>query len=283
MEMSANISEVRALESHLTSLGLLIGSISHALKGLLNGLAGGMYLLDTGFQKDKPDRVQQGWEIIQRNVGRIKATVSDILYYAKDREPIWETVSAADLAQEVCNLMHARAAEHHIELHCETAPTAGDFEADPQAVRSLLINLLENSMDACRLDNKKSTHEVTLRLDGFPDCVQFGVLDNGIGMDQETREKAFSLFFSSKGMEGTGLGLFIANRIAQAHGGSIELDSQVGVGTQFVVKLPRKRPGEGDSPRLPERPSGCLAQMGTVPFSGPEDSHPSQEKETLNA
>jgi len=96
MELSANITEVRALESRLTSLGLLIGSISHALKGLLNGLAGGMYLVDTGFQKDKPDRVRQGWEVIQRNVGRIKATVSDILYYAKDREPIWESMPAAD-------------------------------------------------------------------------------------------------------------------------------------------------------------------------------------------
>ena len=242
MEMSANITEVRALESRLTSLGLLIGSISHALKGLLNGLAGGMYLVDTGFQKEKPDRVQQGWEIIQRNVGRIKATVSDILYYAKDREPIWETISAAELANEVCNATQTRAAEHQIRLTCDVAPTAGDFEADSQAVRSLLVNLLENSLDACRLDNKKSLHEVTLQLRGFPDYVQFGVMDNGIGMDQETREKAFSLFFSSKGMEGTGLGLFIANRIAQAHGGSIALDSQVGAGTQFLVKLPRKRP-----------------------------------------
>jgi PAS domain S-box-containing protein len=241
MEMSANITEVRALESHLTSLGLLIGSISHALKGLLNGLAGGMYLVETGFKKDNPDRVQQGWETVQRNVGRIRATVSDILYYAKDREPIWETVSAAELLDEVCNLMQARAAEHQIKLHCESAPAAGDFEADSQAVRSLLVNLLENSLDACRLDHKKAEHQVTFRLSSFPDYVQYEVQDNGIGMDRETREKAFSLFFSSKGMEGTGLGLFIANRIARAHGGSIELESQVGVGTQFAIKLPRKR------------------------------------------
>jgi signal transduction histidine kinase len=186
--------------------------------------------------------VRQGWQTIQRNVARIRATVSDILYYAKDREPVWETVSATELADEVCNLMQTRAAELHVKLNCETTPAAGGFEADSQAVRSLLVNLLENSLDACRLDNKKSAHEVTLRLRGFPDYVHFEVLDNGIGMDQETREKAFSLFFSSKGMEGTGLGLFIANRIARAHGGSIELESQVGVGTKFVVKLLRKRP-----------------------------------------
>ena len=68
------------------------------------------------------------------------------------------------------------------------------------------------------------------------------IADNGVGMDQETREKAFSLFFSSKGAGGTGLGLFIAHRIAQSHGGSITLTSTEGEGSQFLVELPRRRP-----------------------------------------
>ena len=244
MEMSADITEVRQLESHLTSLGLLIGSVSHALKGLLNGLNGGMYLVETGFSKDKPDRVRKGWEIVQRNVDRIRGMVSDILYYAKDREPLWETVSAIELAEEVCGLVQNRAAEYGVKLGFELDRDAGDFEADPRAVRSLLVNLLENSLDACRLDNKKPQHEVQLWLSGLPDHVEFRVSDNGIGMDRETQEKAFSLFFSSKGTEGTGLGLFIANRIARAHAGAIALESQPGVGTQFTVRLSRRRPPE---------------------------------------
>jgi signal transduction histidine kinase len=61
-------------------------------------------------------------------------------------------------------------------------------------------------------------------------------------MDQETQERAFTMFFSSKGMEGTGLGLFIADRIARSHGGTIELESDSGIGTRFIVKLPRTRP-----------------------------------------
>ena len=242
MEMSVNITELRELESHLTSLGLLIGSVSHALKGLLNGLAGGMYLVETGFQKDKPDRVGKGWEIVKRNVDRIRGMVSDILYYAKDREPIWETVSSVELAEEVRGLVQTRADEHGIRLISEVSESAGDIEADPRAARALLVNLAENSLDACRLDGEKNDHEVTLRVTGFSDHVQFEVQDNGIGMDQETQDKAFSLFFSSKGSEGTGLGLFIASRIARAHGGTITLESEIGVGTRFVVQLPRKRP-----------------------------------------
>ncbi len=66
----------------------------------------------------------------------------------------------------------------------------------------------------------------------------FEVEDNGIGMDRETRDKVFSLFFSSKGLKGTGLGLFISNKIVDKHGGEIDVDSEPGRGTRFVVRLP---------------------------------------------
>ena len=72
--------------------------------------------------------------------------------------------------------------------------------------------------------------------------IEFEVADNGIGMDQETRERAFGLFFSSKRGNGTGLGLFISNKITQAHGGQIELESELNQGTRLIVKLPRNRP-----------------------------------------
>jgi signal transduction histidine kinase len=71
--------------------------------------------------------------------------------------------------------------------------------------------------------------------------VQFEVEDNGIGMDRETQEKVFSLFFSSKGSEGTGLGLFVANKIAAAHGGNIQVESRVDEGTRFIVTIPKTR------------------------------------------
>jgi signal transduction histidine kinase len=94
------------------------------------------------------------------------------------------------------------------------------------------------------VDRKKEAHAVTLDVRGLPQEVQFLVADNGIGMDQETREKAFTLFFSSKGSEGTGLGLFIAQKIAKAHGGQIAVDSAPDIGTRFLVTLPRQRPAK---------------------------------------
>ncbi len=244
MEMSADITRIRDLQSQLSSIGLLISSISHGLKGLINGLDGGIYLVNNGMQKGNQERIEKGWEIVLRNVGRIRSMVLDILYYAKDREPNWEKLSAPDILNEVFSIMETKAKEQGVEIELDIDLDVPDFDGDAKAICTLLINLTENSLDACRLDKKKDEHKVKLNLRGELDHVRFEIEDNGLGMDNETREKAFSLFFSSKGGEGTGLGLFISNKIAQAHGGSITLDSELGKGTRFIVSLPRNRPIE---------------------------------------
>jgi len=241
MEMSANITKIRELQSQLASIGLLISSISHGLKGLLNGLDGGIYLVNHGLQKDDQARITKGWEIVLRNVSRIRSMVLDILYYAKDREPDWEKLSASNVLEEVCGIVESKAREQGVEMQKDVDEKAGDFEGDAKAIRTMLVNLFENSLDACRLDKKKGEHHIKISLKGDIDHVQFAIEDNGIGMDRETREKAFSLFFSSKGTEGTGLGLFIANKIAQTHGGSIRIESEEGRGTRFMVTLPREQ------------------------------------------
>jgi PAS domain S-box-containing protein len=241
VEMSVDITQIRQLQDKLTSVGLLIGSISHGIKGLLNGLDGGIYLVNSGLERNDRGRIDEGWEIASRNIRRIRSMVMDILYYAKDREPEWEALPAEELIEEVCGLFGERAKRQSIKFNCIVEPDVGQFEADRQAVRSLLLNLLDNSLDACRIDKKKTDHVITLEVKSQPKSIIFGVADNGIGMDRETREKALSLFFSSKGAGGTGLGLFIANKIAQSHGGGIDIESDQGKGSKFIVTMPRKR------------------------------------------
>jgi PAS domain S-box-containing protein len=240
MEMSADITPIRELQSQLESIGLLISSVSHGVKGLLNGLDGGMYLLKTGIAKENKGRQEKGLEMVERNVDRIRAMVLNILYYAKERTPNLEAVPAIPLAEEVVSLQISRARELNVAVETDFDPECGEFDADRLAIRSLLINLLENCLDACRVDDKKPEHKVVFRCRGQSDSVTFEISDNGIGMDRETREKAFSLFFTSKGVKGTGLGLFIANKIAAAHGGKLDLSSELGEGTTIAVHLPRE-------------------------------------------
>ncbi len=240
MEMSTDITPIRELQSQLESIGLLISSVSHGIKGLLNGLDGGMYLVNTGMQKGDQSRLTRGWEMVQRNVERIRSQVLNILYYTKEREPGCETLVAPEIAMDIFSIMESKATELDVDLKNDIDEAAGEFQGDGPAVRSMLLNLLENALDACRVDTKKSAHEVTMGVRGEEDYVRFEIADNGIGMDRETREKAFSLFFSSKGAKGTGLGLFIANKITAAHGGRIELESELDKGARFSIIIPRK-------------------------------------------
>lgn len=240
LEVGTNISRIRELQDKLSSVGLLIGSISHGIKGLLNGLDGGIYLINSGLKRDDRSRIDRGWEIALRNISRIRSMVMDILYYAKDREPELDSISASTMANDIYLNMEEKAKKLEIGLTLDIESDVGNFEADPQMVRSLLMNLAENSIDACRIDTKDDEHLVQIKTRGSEESVLFEVQDNGIGMDRETCEKAFSLFFSSKGAGGTGLGLFISNKIAQSHGGSIVLESEEGKGSRFIVEMPRK-------------------------------------------
>ena len=250
IEMSANITQIRELQNQLTSLGLVISSISHGIKGLLTSLDGGIYLVNSGLAKNNQERFKQGWQMVERNITRIRRMVLDLLYYAKDRIPEWESIPALSVAEEVCEVMRSKSLELGVEFKSELDPDAGVFDADPKALRTLLVNLVENALDACRVDKKKKDHEVRLVLKGSPEHVTFEVIDNGMGMDQETRERAFSLFFSSKRGNGTGLGLFISNKIAQAHGALIDLASELNQGTRVTIKIPRRRSNlASDSPR----------------------------------
>lgn len=238
MEMSADITEIRQLQSQLTSIGLLVGSISHGIKGLLTGLDGGIYLVNSGFTNDDRARIEKGWDMVQRNVDRIRTMVMDILYYAKDRELSLVDVNPAELFADLENGLQKKAGDIDTELTIDVAPDAGTFAGDAMAVRAVLLNIVENSLDACRADRRKDQHFVRVNVGREPPFMTFDVEDNGIGMDRETREKIFSLFFTSKGIKGTGLGLFIANKIVGKHGGRIDVSSEPQRGSRFLVRFP---------------------------------------------
>lgn len=247
VEMSTDITSIRQLQGKLESIGLLISSISHGIKGMLTGLDGGRYLVNSGLQKNDPQRIRRGWAMVERNVERIRSQVLNILYYAKDRRPHLEPVAVAELVVEACEPIKEKAHRHGIDFRVEDAAGQGEISGDKNALRAMLVNLLENAIDACRVDEKKKSHQVSLEVKRRGEQLLLVISDNGIGMDAETRDKAFSLFYSSKGTEGTGLGLFIADKIARAHGGGIEIDSEPGRGTCFLVKIPCRVAADGES------------------------------------
>jgi signal transduction histidine kinase len=238
--LEALVQEKTDLQDRLSSLGLMIGSISHGIKGLLTGLDGGMYLLDSGFEKENQDRIKEGWKVVKFMVDRIRKMVLDILFYAKERDMKWEQVDVLSFANEVALVVEPKIKNQNIEFVCDFDPTLGEFEIDAGFVHSALINIIENAVDACIKDKSKISHKIIFGVNYDKDHIIFDVIDNGIGMDKETKEKIFTLFFSLKGSKGTGLGLFISNNIIKQHGGEIKVQSKPGQGSKFFIRLPER-------------------------------------------
>ena len=243
VEISSNLAPVRDLRAQMASLGLVVGSVSQDLKGLLTGVDGGLYLVHSGIKKEDPARVARGLEMVRRNVDRIRSQALDVLYYAKDREPVPEMVEVGAIVEEVSAGAARRADEHGVDLQCEIHPSAGTFEVDAGAVRALLANLLDHAIDACRMDPSRPDHLVRIRADGSGVAVHVTVSDTGLALDREARERALAPFVSEA--DDTALGLYVAHKIARAHGGRIDVASDQARGARFTVTLPRRPASRG--------------------------------------
>jgi signal transduction histidine kinase len=238
MVMATNIDQVLDFQDHLSSLGLLIGSVSHGIKGLLTGLDGGLYLLDSGLSKQDNRQIKEGLDITKQMVARIRNMVLDILFYAKDRELNREQIDVKAFAEDVAGVIEPKLKNQSIEFTKKFRQPLGTFNVDSGFLHSAIVNILENAIDACIDDSVKSDHRITFVVEKFKDDILFEITDNGIGMDDKTVSQIFNMFFSAKGKQGTGLGLFITQRIVKQHGGNIQVESAKGKGTTLKVRIP---------------------------------------------
>jgi signal transduction histidine kinase len=160
-----------------------------------------------------------------------------------------EAVDVAAFAMSMAQTVAPKAAREGVLLETSIGADLGEMAVDAVNLQAALVNILENAVDACVADTAKSEHRIAFRVSREGRTLVFDIEDNGMGMDQETREKAFTLFFSSKGLRGTGLGLFIANDMVVKHGGAIALTSEPGVGTHFSVRIPETSPAPVEAVR----------------------------------
>ena len=228
----------------LAAVGQTVAGLAHAIKNITAGLTGGMYVLEKGIDLENRTYLSQGWQMIKGNVQKIKGMAVDLLNYAKEREPEYQLCDPNGPAREVYDLMLSRATEMGVALKIAPAQSLPDAWFDREGIHRVLLNLVSNAIDACTdISCASKTCEVflrTLKPQGW--AVEYQVTDNGCGMDEETRKKIFQIFFSTKGSRGTGLGLMIAKKIVDEHGGVIDLSSEKGSGTVFRVRLPEKKP-----------------------------------------
>jgi PAS domain S-box-containing protein len=241
-----DLREIKRLErellgaERLAAIGQTVAGMAHCVKNILHGFKGGSYILNTGIEKGNPEKLKAGWEMVQRNIGRTSALVQDLLSYSKEREPEPEPCQLNQIVTDVCELMQAMAEEHAVEINKQLDPNIGEVVLDPRSLHRSLMNLVSNAIDACRDDDapgKDHVVTVTSAMEG-DGWIKFSVQDNGSGMTDDVKDKLFSSFFSTKGAQGTGLGLLVTRKLVEEHHGSISVDSQWGQGTTFTIRLP---------------------------------------------
>jgi signal transduction histidine kinase len=231
-----------------------------------------MYLLDSGLRKGDEGQVGEGLGLVREMVSRIRKMVLDVLLFSKDRRLHFTDTPVAEFAEDASRGIEPLVREHDIGFVVECPEDAGSFEVDSGLLRTALVNVLENAVDACLDEKTRQSHRIVLRIGGDWREVVFQVEDDGVGMDEETRAKMTNLFFSSKDRKGTGLGLYITSRTVREHGGVLEAESQPGRGTIFTIRIPRKAGPPGPDAGEKKAPQGMPPETkGKELHHGQED------------
>lgn len=219
--------------------GEFVGAITHALKGLLNGLDGGVYLMESGRRKGDPGREGQGLEMVKRNGARLRNMIGGVLYYARGRTMDPQPVELGDAVGGAVRAVSLSARPAGVEL--VTDVQGGAAQADPTALQALLVDLLEHSVDACADQGDRRVH-LLARSDG--DGILLEVSHRGAPLDEENRARVLSPHYVARGGDRSVLWAFAAHRAAAMHGGRFEIAQLPEGGNLFRVVLPAGRRGE---------------------------------------
>jgi signal transduction histidine kinase len=223
----------------------IAGGFAHEIRNPLVSI--NTFLELVPLRKDDAEFMEEFRKVVMHDSARIERLSGEVLGFARLHEPQREKESLNDVVVSSLRAIEFRAQSQGVALTTELAAELPTVWIDSQQMRQVLTNLNINALDAMETLGGGRLITRTRRLvksDGV--WVQIEITDSGCGMPADTLEKIFVPFFTtkheSKEREGTGLGLPISQRIIVAHGGYIEVKSEVGEGTTFSVNLPVRVP-----------------------------------------
>jgi signal transduction histidine kinase len=237
MEDQLSQREKELLQSRkLAAIGTLASGVAHELNNPLNNIYTTAQRLMKKSGDDTPPYLRKGLDDIFGQTMRVKSIVSDLLEFARGREPLYRAVELKGLINgafhHVANTRNMSAIRFHLEL----VPDEIVLYADAEQLEQIFINLIVNAADAMSGDGNLS-----IRAAEEEHAIRITITDSGKGMPEALWEKIFEPFFTTKD-KGTGLGLAIVFNLIQKHRGSITVESTEDKGTTFTITLPKKAP-----------------------------------------
>ena len=214
-------------KDRLAAIGEMAATVAHEIRNPLGGIRGFAALLARDIPADDPrarlvDKVLAGTKDLDR-------VVSELLEYTRPLHLRTRATRCSDLVDAALGYVDLTGRE--ITVECDVDPSMA-AQVDPDKMRQVLLNILLNAVQS--ISGSGTINIACTRLERL---VQVSVRDTGCGMTPEQLKSVFSPFFTTK-EKGTGLGLAVAEKIVEAHGGSIEAVSEPGMGSVFHISMP---------------------------------------------
>jgi two-component system CheB/CheR fusion protein len=233
-----DISDRKAMQEELVrkeklaTLGQLAGGLGHELRNPLASIKSSAYLLNRLLEQPDP-KVKRALDALDREVLACERIISSLLDFVRQRPPLQRRVDINNIVRQALSRANIPQNVEVVSQLDETLPAAN---ADPDRLGTVFANIILNAVQAMpeggRLIVKSEVPD--------PDWAAFSFADTGVGIAAENLPKLFEPLFTTKA-RGIGLGLPMVKTLVEAHGGTIEIQSEVGKGSTFTVKLPIRR------------------------------------------
>jgi signal transduction histidine kinase len=218
---------------HFATLGELATGLAHEIRNPLAGIAGVIEIVSRDLPPDSPAR--SVIKDAKEEALQINRILTELLDTARPRPPQFRVSDICLTAEHAVMFARQQAVTKRIAIEMDVNGDIPPVDHDPNQINQVLLNLLLNAIQSM---DKPGEVRVSLETDG--DDVLIAVADEGKGIPPENLPNIFRPFFTTKG-HGTGLGLSLARRTVEAHGGQIDVTSEVGKGSRFEIRLPIAR------------------------------------------
>ncbi len=226
------------LAERLSSLGHLAAGVAHEIRNPLNAIGMGLQRLKKEFlpqEESKREEYLSFTELIFKEIRRVNEIIGQFLTLSRPFALNLKRSSLQELIKNLTTLVREEASSQGIEIQVEANSDLPLIEMDHEKLTQAFLNIMKNGMQAMEQGGV-----VRVKTQSFKDRVEVSFSDSGSGIPPEQMEKIFNYYYTTK-EKGVGLGLPIAYRIIEAHGGQLKVESQVGFGTKVTVSLPSTR------------------------------------------
>ena len=226
-----------AQKDKLAQLGELVADIAHEINSPLSTVMGYAELLL--HHTDIQESVKDPLSIVYNEAIRCRDMVQDILQFSRRRRPVFRWTHLQQIVRETIDILALEFQSQGVRVLLKAPARMPGLAADPDMLKQVLINLLKNAAQAMDGQEKK---DVQVEIRATKDTVRLTVRDSGPGIPREMMEKVFEPYFTTKGGQGSGIGLSLSAEIIRGHHGSISAQNDPDSGACFTIELPQTQP-----------------------------------------